>query len=71
MSEDGPDLSILSDTRITFKSYLHGRTQIVSDDWRDATSESDDSMWVGTTTFLTRTSSGSIAPPDVPTHIVK
>ena len=26
---------------------------------------------MGTTTFLTRTSSGSIVPPDVPMHIVK
>jgi hypothetical protein len=54
---DGPDLSILSDTRITFKSFLHGRTHTISDDWREATSVGDDSLWMGTTTFLVRTSS--------------
>ena len=71
VGEEGPDLSTLSDTRITFKSFLHGRTQTISDDWRDATSEVDDSSWMGTTTFLARTSSGSIIPSYMPVHIVE
>ena len=66
---DGPDLSTLSDTRITFKSFIHGRTQTISDDWRDATSGSDDSLWMGTTTFLVRTSSGSTSSSDVPFRV--
>jgi hypothetical protein len=71
VDEDWPDLSTLSDTHFTVKSYVHGRTQTISDDWRDATSESDDSSWTGTTTLLTRTSSGSTTPSDVPVHIVE
>ena len=54
-----------------FQSYFHGRTQTISDDWRDATSESDESSWMGTATFLSRTSSASITPSDVPMHIVE
>ena len=68
---DGPDLSTLSDTRITFKPFLRGRTHTISDDWRDATSGGDDSLWMGTTTILARTSSGSTSPSDMPVHIVE
>ena len=70
-SADGPDLALLSDYRITVKSYLHGQTATISDDWRDAMSVSEDSSWMGTTTFLVRTSTGSTVTPDVPMHIVE
>ena len=68
---EGPDLSALSDTRITFKSVLYGRTHTISDDWRDATSGDDDLLRMGTTTFLARTSSGSTIPSDMPVCIVE
>ena len=42
-SVDGPDLALLSDNRITFKSFLHGRTETISDNWRDVRSASEDS----------------------------
>ena len=71
VGEDGPDLSTLSGTRITFKSFLHGRRHTISDDWREATSRGDDSLWMGTTTFVIRTSSGSTSPSDMPVHIVE
>ena len=49
----------MTDTRIKYKSYLDGRTDIVTDDWTQAQGEADSSPWMCTSTFLTSTSVGS------------
>ena len=41
LEEGGPDLSTLPDARITFKSYLRGRTVTITDDWRNTQRDDD------------------------------
>ena len=66
LEDGGPDLSTLVDTRVTFKSYLDGRTVASTDDWRNVPHDDDCSPWMGTATLLTSTSSGSGDSSDVP-----
>ena len=53
LEEDGPDLSTLLDTRITFKSYDNGHIDSVTDAWMSGGPDVDPCSWTGTTTFLT------------------
>ena len=53
LEEDGPDLSTLLDTRITFKSYDNGRIDSVTDAWKSGVPDVEPCSWTGTTTFLT------------------
>ena len=69
LEDGGRDLSSLTDTRITFKSYLDGRTLSVTDDWRSVPHDDDSSPWMGITTFLTSTSVGSSDSSDVPVRV--
>ena len=43
LEDGGPDLSTLTDTRITFKPFLDGHTTTISDDWRSASVDDDSS----------------------------
>ena len=48
LEDGGPDLSPLTDTRITFTSFLDGHTLYITDDWRCASVDDDSSPWMGT-----------------------
>ena len=52
--DGGPDLSTLTDTRITFKSYMDGRTLAIIGDWKNVSLEHGSAPWMGTTTSLTK-----------------
>ena len=69
LEDGGPDLSTLTDTRITVKSFLGGHTLTITDDWRSALVDDDSSPWMGTTTFLVSTSAGSVDSKDVPVRV--
>ncbi|MFM7984527.1 MAG: hypothetical protein ACKPKO_34895, partial [Candidatus Fonsibacter sp.] len=66
LEDGGPDASLLAGTRISFTSYLVGHTETVSDDYLAALYQEGVGEWVGTTTFLTSTSSVSGEPLDLP-----
>ena len=66
LEDGGPDLSILTGSRVTFTSYLDGRTVTITDDWRNVSHDDDSSLWMSKTTLLTSTSSGSDDTSDGP-----
>ena len=53
LEEDGPDLSMLLDVRITFKSYDRGHVDTITDEWKSGVPDEEQCSWTGTTTFLT------------------
>ena len=69
LEDNGPDLSTLTDTRITLKSFLDGHTLTITDDWQSASVDSDRSPWMGTTTVLVSTSARSADSIDVPVRV--
>ena len=69
LEDGGPNLSTLTDTRITFKSLLDRHALTITDDWRNALVDDESSPWMGTTTLLTSTSAGSGDSIDVPVRV--
>ena len=69
LEDGGPDLLILTNTRITFKSYLDGRTLAITDVWRNVSHHDDSSPRIGKTTCLTITSAGISDSSDVPVRV--